>query len=408
MAKFAYNVQDAQGSVSKGFIDAPDEEQAVLALQNRGLFILSIKAEHRNTGFNVFFSVKKMGGEKVKGRELAFFGEQMATLLAGGVPLVRSLSLLAEHTQNKNFGFILSDITKEVSAGGALHKAMEKHPRVFGSIWVSLVQAGEMGGQLPGVLRQIANYVESQESIKSKIITALAYPAVLMTISVGVLIYFIVYIVPVFATIFKDFDLKLPALTAFIVSFSMIISNYFMFMIIGGVGIVLAFRAYVSTTAGRLTWNRVQFSFPSIGDFIKNILLERLLTTMATLIKSGVSILNTITVLEGAFTSNLLIQNALKSVKNEVASGKSISESFKKTAIFPSLVTEMMWMGEESGKLPEIIGTLSKFYQEQIDQFIRRFSSIIDPILVLGVGGIVAVIVMAVFMPIFQLSQIKG
>ena len=246
------------------------------------------------------------------------------------------------------------------------------------------------------------------QDIKSKIITALAYPAVLMTISVGVLIYFIVYIVPVFATIFKDFDLKLPALTAFIVSFSMIISNYFMFMIIGGVGIVLAFRAYVSTTAGRLTWNRVQFSFPSIGDFIKNILLERLLTTMATLIKSGVSILNTITVLEGAFTSNLLIQNALKSVKNEVASGKSISESFKKTAIFPSLVTEMMWMGEESGKLPEIIGTLSKFYQEQIDQFIRRFSSIIDPILVLGVGGIVAVIVMAVFMPIFQLSQIKG
>ena len=145
---------------------------------------------------------------------------------------------------------------------------------------------------------------------------------------------------------------------------------------------------------------------PLFGGLIRSMQIERMLTTMATLIRSGVSILNSVSVLEGAFKKNLIFQNALKQAKNDIASGRSISESFKKTGIFPPLVTEMMWMGEESGKLPDIIVVLSKYYQEQIDQFIRRFSSMIDPILVVGVGGIVAVIVMSIFMPIFQLSQI--
>jgi len=145
---------------------------------------------------------------------------------------------------------------------------------------------------------------------------------------------------------------------------------------------------------------------PFLGPFIKNIQIERLLTTMATLIRSGVSILNSVSVLEGSFTKNLVFQNGLKAAKNDIASGRSISEAFKKTGIFPGLVTEMMWMGEESGKLPDIIITLSKFYQEQIDQFLRRFTAIIDPILVVGIGSVIGVIVMSIFMPIFQLSQI--
>ena len=143
-----------------------------------------------------------------------------------------------------------------------------------------------------------------------------------------------------------------------------------------------------------------------VGNFIKNIQTERLLTTMSTLIRSGVSILNAVSVLEGAFKKNLIFQNALAKAKNDIASGRSISESFKKTGIFSGMVTDMMWMGEESGKLPDIIAVLSKFYQEQIDQWIRRFTSVIDPILVVGVGGVIGVIVLSIFMPIFQLSQI--
>ncbi|MDD2804589.1 MAG: type II secretion system F family protein [Elusimicrobiales bacterium] len=404
MGRFIYTVQDAQGTVTTGALDADDEDGAVQALQTKGLFILSIQSE--DTKSKGIMSIKKLSGGSISGREMVFFGEQMATLIGGGIPLVRALSLLSEHAENKNLGAVLSTVTKEVSAGGAFHKALEKHPKVFDEIWISLVQAGEVSGQLPAVLRQITAYSESQENVKSKIITAISYPAVLMTMSVGVLIYFIVYIVPVFAGIFKDFNLQLPFITQVIVNISYVVTKYLVLILVVGIGSAFGFKAYIATPPGRLTWNHIQFNMPLVGSLIKSMAIERMLTTMATLIRSGVSILNAVSVLEGAFKKNLIFQAALKQAKNDIASGRSISESFKKTNIFPPMVTEMMWMGEESGKLPDIIVVLSKYYQEQIDQWLRRFSSMIDPILVVGVGGLVAVIVMSIFMPIFQLSQI--
>ncbi|MDD2805393.1 MAG: type II secretion system F family protein [Elusimicrobiales bacterium] len=404
MGRYIYTVQDAQGTVTTGALDADDEDGAVQALQTKGLFILSIQSE--DTKSKGIMSIKKLSGGSISGREMVFFGEQMATLIGGGIPLVRALSLLSEHAENKNLGAVLSTVTKEVSAGGAFHKALEKHPKVFDEIWISLVQAGEVSGQLPAVLRQITAYSESQENVKSKIITAISYPAVLMTMSVGVLIYFIVYIVPVFAGIFKDFNLQLPFITQVIVNISYVVTKYLVLILVVGIGSAFGFKAYIATPPGRLTWNHIQFNMPLVGSLIKSMAIERMLTTMATLIRSGVSILNAVSVLEGAFKKNLIFQAALKQAKNDIASGRSISESFKKTNIFPPMVTEMMWMGEESGKLPDIIVVLSKYYQEQIDQWLRRFSSMIDPILVVGVGGLVAVIVMSIFMPIFQLSQI--
>ncbi|HOX23374.1 MAG TPA: type II secretion system F family protein, partial [Elusimicrobiales bacterium] len=364
MAKFLYTVQDAQGVATNGAIDAADEDQAVLQLQNKGLFILSIQAE---TVAKSPFSGGKKGSGKVGGQDLAFFAEQLSTLLSGGVPLIRALSLLGEHGENTALAAIVSDISKEVGAGGSLCKALEKHPKCFDAVWVSLVQAGEMGGQLPGALRQIANYTQSQEAVKSKIITAIAYPAVLMVMSLGVLGYFIVYIVPVFADIFKDFHLQLPVLTQIIVDISNLVTHHLMLLIGFIVLVVLGVKSYLSTEVGRFTWDQTKYKLPLVGKFIRNIQLERLLTTMATLIRSGVSILNTITVLEGAFTKSPVIQRALRSVKNDVAAGRSISAAFKNTGIFPGLITEMMWMGEESGKLPDIIGVLSKFYIEQIN-----------------------------------------
>ncbi|MHB0994753.1 MAG: type II secretion system F family protein [Elusimicrobiales bacterium] len=406
MGRFIYTVQDAQGTVTTGAMDADDEDGAVQSLQTKGLFILSIQAE--DTKSKGILSIKKFKGGSVSGREMVFFGEQMATLIGGGIPLVRALSLLSEHAENKNLGAVLSSITKEVSAGGAFHKALEKHPKVFDDIWVSLVQAGEVSGQLPAVLRQITTYNESQENVKSKIITAISYPAVLMTMSVGVLIYFIVYIVPVFAGIFRDFNLQLPIITRVIVAISDVVARFAVLGIVVAIGGFFAARAYIATPPGRLMWNHIVMNAPLAGSLVRNMQIERLLTTLATLIRSGVSILNAVSVLEGAFKKNLIYQNALKKAKNDIASGRSISESFKKTGIFPSMVTEMMWMGEESGKLPDIIVVLSKFYQEQIDQWLRRFSAMIDPILVVGIGGVIAVIVMSIFMPIFQLSQISA
>ncbi len=404
MPRFNYTVQDNKGETTSGDLEAGDENEAIAALQGKGYFILSVTAErgaHAAAG-------KASAGSKVGARDLIFFGEQLATLLNGGVPLVRALSLLGEHAQSKALHFALAQVTKDVAGGMALYKALERHPKSFDHLWVSLVQAGEMGGQLPKVLKQISAYAGAQEELKGKIITAMAYPAVLCGISACVLAFFVIKIVPVFADIFTQFGLKLPALTVAIIMVSNLLVHHLATMIVASVVLWFMWSAYASTEPGQVAkWNMI-FSVPFFGDFAKNIMVERLLTTLSTLIESGVSILNAISVLEGVFGSNVIFQRLLRSVKNDVASGKSISAAFRRTGVLPPLVTEMMFMGEESGKLPDMLVTLSAFYREQIDQFTRRFTAIIDPILVVGIGGVVGIIVLAVFLPIFKLSTMGG
>ncbi len=405
MAQFSYTVQDNSGETANGTIEAADENEAVSSLQSKGYFILSISADKGRA-----FSDGKSGsgGGKVQLRELVFLAEQLATLLNGGVPLVRALSLLGENSSSKGLQFALAQVTKDVASGAALYKALERHPKVFDTMWVSLVQAGEMGGQLPKVLKQIGAYKSAQAELQGKIITALAYPAVLMTISLGVLFFFIVKIVPVFAEIFTSFGTKLPPLTAAIILFSNLIVYHLPEMTIAIVVSAFSWRAYTTTESGQdFKWNLI-FSVPLLGDFVKTILVERMLTTLSTLIESGVSILNAIAVLEGVFSDNIQFRRTLVSVRNDVSAGKSISQSFKKTGVLPNLVTEMMYMGEESGKLPDMLVTLSNFYKEQINQFTRRFNAVIEPLMIVGIGAIVGTIVLAVFMPIFKLSTMGG
>lgn len=407
MEKFNYTAQDAEGAFTAGVLEAEDEESAARSLQERRLTICALQsARPRSRGI---LSLLRPGtGGNISGREMVFFGEQMATLLGGGISLVRALSLLSEQPDNKNLGVVLTAVTRDVSSGMALHKAFEKHPKVFDELWVSLVQAGELSGQLPAVLRQITSYCESRENIKSKILTALAYPAGLMAVSLCVLAYFVVFIVPVFADIFLDFKLKLPLITMLVVGVSKLLTTHLPLLLVASLGGGLAFRAYIATPPGRLTLNHIQLNLPLFGGLIRSMQLECLFSTMSMLMSSGVSILMLLGVLKNVFSKNLIFQSALDKAMGNITSGRSISESFRKTEVFPSMVTEMMRMGEESGKLSDSILVLSKYYKERIDQFIRRFAAIIDPILVLGIGVIVGIIVMSIFMPIFKLSEIRA
>lgn len=405
MARFSFTVQDSRGETTSGALEAADENEAISSLQAKGYFILAINADKTAAG-GAKGAAPSTG--KVPMRDLVFFAEQLATLLNGGVPLVRALSLLGENSSSKVLQAVMSQVTKDVASGTALYKALEKHPKTFDTLWVSLIQAGEMGGQLPKVLKQIGAYLQSQSEIQGKIITAMAYPGVLCTISGGVLIFFIVKIVPVFADIFASFQVKLPPLTAAIIVVSNILVHHLAALIITLVALWFLWNAYTSTESGQETKWRMIYGAPLFGDFVRNMMIERMLTTLSTLIESGVSILNAISVLEGVFANNIIFKRVLESVKKDVAGGKSISQAFKKTGALPPLVTEMMFMGEESGKLPDMLVTLSGFYKEQIEQFTRRFNAIIEPIMVVGIGAVVGVIVLAVFMPVFKLSNLGG
>lgn len=406
MAKYTYVVKDADGKTLRGSIEANSRDKVVMALQNRGYIILEVK-EGSATLFGKTGGAKKVGG-KVPGHVLAFFAEQLSTLIAGGVPLVRAISLLGEYASHPGLGMVLNQVAKDIAGGNSLHSSLARHPKTFNHIWLSLVQAGEVGGQLADTLMQIAIYIKTQENMKSKIITAVTYPAILLVASVGVLIYFVIGIVPTFAQIFKDFNLELPMITVLVLGVSSFVVNHGILLIVLIALAVVGFKFYIKTPEGRKRWHGFLLSMPIFGPFVKNIYYSRMLSTLSTLLKSGVTILNAIAVLEESFESNVVLQNALKTAKNDVATGRSISDSFKSTGVFPGLMTEMMLMGEESGKLPSIISTLSKFYSDNVDQFIARFSAVIDPILVVGVGVLIGIIVASIFLPIFKLSQIGG
>ncbi len=406
MQKYTYIVKDSNGKTLRGSVSSDNREKVILALQNKGYLVLEVK---EGTG-GLFGGAKashKKGG-KVPGHVLAFFAEQLSTLIAGGVPLVRAVSLLGEYSSNPTLGYVLTQVAKDIAGGQSLHAALAHHPKTFSHIWISLVQAGEVGGQLADTLMQVALYTKTQESMKSKIITAITYPAILAFASVGVLIYFILGIVPTFAQIFKDFNIDLPMITVVVLNVSSLLINNGVLIIVTAIFLFVAFRYYIKTTDGRKRWHSFLLTMPIFGNFLKNIYYDRMLSTLSTLLRSGVTILNAILVLEESFDGNVIIQNALKHVRTEVAAGKSISESFRSTGVFPGLMTEMMLMGEESGKLPGIIATLSKFYSDNVDQFIARFSAVIDPILICGVGALIGIIVASIFLPIFKLSQIGG
>ncbi len=406
MQKYIYVVKDAAGKTRKGSINAESRDRVIYALQNKGYIILEVR-EGGHSLFGNKNSSRKVGG-KVPGYVLAFFAEQLSTLIAGGVPLVRAIALLSEYSSSPRLGLVLSQVAKDIAGGNSLHSALSHHPKTFDTIWLSLVEAGEVGGNLADTLEQISAYIKMQEGMKSKIITAITYPAILCVASVGVLIYFILGIVPTFAQIFKDFNIELPMITVVVLAVSGFLINHGVLIIVSFIVAVLVFRFYIKTPEGRKRWHAFLISMPIFGNFLRNIYYSRMLTTLSTLLRSGVTILNAIVVLEDSFNTNVIIQNALRQAKTEVAAGRSISDSFRAAGVFPGLMTEMMLMGEESGKLPSIIGTLSRFYSDHVDQFIARFSAVIDPILIVGVGSLIGIIVASIFLPIFKLSQIGG
>ena len=292
MQKYTYTVRDANGKTLRGSIISDNKEKVILALQNKGYLVLEIKEKSGGLfGGGSSGATRKRSG-KVPGHVLAFFAEQLATLIAGGVPLVRAVSLLGEYASNPTLGTVLMQVTKDISGGQSLHQALSQHPRTFSHVWLSLVEAGELGGQLVETLTQVALYTKTQEAMKSKIITAVTYPAILAISSVGVLIYFIVGIVPTFAQIFKDFNLELPMITVMVLNVSSMLVNHGVMIIASLIFAFVMFRFYIKTVDGRKRWHSFLLSMPIFGKFLRNIYYNRMLSTLSTLLRSGVTTFN--------------------------------------------------------------------------------------------------------------------
>ncbi|MBI4370555.1 MAG: type II secretion system F family protein [Elusimicrobia bacterium] len=424
MAQFSYSAQNEAGKLAEGSVEAASEMDAIIKLQQKGFLVLNIReikgpatavslagtsspvaavnqqdAQKSNRRFSLF-------AEKVPASDLIFLAEQMGLLIKGGIPLLQGLKMLAQNVTSPLLRRTLEAISGDVAGGTALSAAVGKHPRVFEDLWVAMIEAGEASGNLAKSLEDVGAYLNQRDLLRSKVVTAFMYPAILIGMSIFVLIFFVVKIVPVFSQIFESFNLKLPPLTVAVIAVSKALRNYSPVIIGGMMAVSVSWKAYMKTDAGQWARAKLLLGIPIFGNFVYNMLVEQFLVNFGLLLKSGVDIIKTLTILERLLSKNKKIAHAVAVARESIKGGGTIAAGISQSRVFPGMVVQMIQMGEESGKLPEVTETLSLFYRRQIDTFIARLSSVIDPIMVLGVGVIVTVIVLAVFMPIFELTQI--
>ncbi|HET7673342.1 MAG TPA: type II secretion system F family protein [Candidatus Saccharimonadales bacterium] len=403
MAKFSYSATK-DGKTLSGTVEASSKENARETLIHQNIHPLSIKEVKEHGSF------MKLGGGKVKSKDLVVFTRQLSTMISAGVPLNRSLATLQNQTDNKYFNQIIGEVSKDIEGGAPLADALAKHPKAFNDIYINMVRAGEAGGILEDILKRLAAQVEKDATMRKKIKSAMAYPTVIMSITVIAFFGIMVFIIPKIAKILKDLggpDAQLPIYTQILLNTSNFMrSNALIIIIIIVVGVYFL-RRYIKTPKGRYRFHGLLLRLPVIKTIIVKIALARFARTFASLMSAGVAVLDALQVTGGAI-GNLVIEEELKNAAKEVKNGRQLSEPLSKSKYFPAIVSQMLAIGEETGEIDTILIKVADFYEEEVDVVIDGISALIEPIMIVVLGGIVGVIAISVMGPIASLSNNVG
>ena len=398
MAAFAYNAINAQGLESSGLIHAPDVSAARDQLQARGLLPHSL-AERTAAGERGPGSAFK----KVKPKALQVFARQFATMIGAGVSVVQALVTLEEQTDDKYLAQVIADVRSDVEGGVILSKALARHPKVFNRLFVAMVEAGESSGTLDTVLDRVAVQIEKETQLKRRVKSAMVYPSVVIAFAFLVLTFMLLFIIPVFVNVFDSLDGELPRLTQFVMHASYAMRHYW-FIIFPAIGLMIfAFRRLKRTERGRQVWDRFKLKIPMrIGDVVHKIALARFSRTLSTLVSSGVDIIRALEI-TGATAGNWVVEKSLVDIRTRVHEGVPISQPLQEDPVFPPMVGQMVKIGEETGELDGMLGKVADFYEDEVDTSIKSLTSIIEPILMIGVGIMVGTIVIAMYLPMFKM-----
>jgi type IV pilus assembly protein PilC len=326
--------------------------------------------------------------------------------LGAGVTILKSLDIISQQVASRRLYNIIKVLQTDMEAGLRLHEAMAKHPNVFTELWVNLVESGEASGNLAMVLSRLAGYLERDAAFKKKLISALIYPSILLFAGLGALLFLTIKIIPTFVELFKGFDIELPFLTKILVAVSDFIRKYILVITVGGVVLYFMLRRYIATRIGRRNFEKFLFGLPAFGDFFRVLVIERFTSEMATLVESGVPILYSLEIAEHS-VGNLTLGEVIRNIKDEERDGKTLSQPLEKSGFFEPMVVQMVSIGEEIGELPNMFKRLNAFYQEYIDTFLTRFNSMFEPFMLVFMGIIIGIMVIGMFLPIFQISQIR-
>ena len=401
MAQFSFSAQSKDGQVIHGHIEAVSREVATEMIIKQGNRPISIS--EKSGGSNALAFLKP----KVKSGELVIFTRQLSTMVSAGVPLLRALNTLSDQTENKTFKDILLAITKDVQSGAALGDAFAKHPKAFSDVYVNMVRAGEAGGILDEILKRLAIQQEKNDSIKKKVKSAMTYPIILVVITIGAFFGLMLFVIPQIGKILLDLggpDAKLPMITQVMLAISnFMVQKWYILLIAGGI-LVFASRSYFVTPNGKKQLHFVLLKVPVLGNVIKKVAVARFARTFSSLIGAGVSMLETLRV-TGNSIGNVTFKDELEKSASAVTSGQQLSTALAKSGLFPAIVPQMLAVGEETGKTAEILIKVADFYEEEVDATIAGLSSIIEPVMIVFMGGMVGLVAVSVMGPIASLSQ---
>lgn len=415
MPKFKYVVKDNHGQTVTAETEAFDRNSLIQELQKNGYFILKVedqalqpppqpKAFHTPAGGG---DHRKFTHKGIKLTDLLSFARQLTTMLEAGVTLLRSLEVIASQMESQKLYKVLSEINRDVEQGSSLSEAMAKHPRVFNQFWVSLVEVGEASGTMPTVLNKLTFYLEQQAAFRASIISAIIYPAILFFVCMGAVAVFALFIGPQFEKIFGQMGVQLPLITkALLALFKFVREKFFLIVVVLG-ALYFVFDRYIKTPGGRMKWEQFLFGLPTFGNILKLIVIERFTSQMAILVDSGVPILQALDISQ-RLVDNMICAKVIGDIKESVRQGELLVAPMDRSKFFPGMAIQMITVGEETGELSKMLKHVAAFYQNNVEVFMKRFGTLIEPFMLVFMGGIIGVIVLAMFLPLFNIGQLGG
>jgi len=398
---FAYTARDTSGKVVKGRVDGTTEGVAVAKLRTMGVSPITVAETAGGTGLNMEINIPGMG-KKVTLKDLAVMSRQMATMLAAGLSLLRALTILAEQTENKKLATTLDDVRTQIESGWSFSDSLAKHPDVFPRLMVFLVKAGETGGFLDGALESIADNFESDVKLRATIKSALTYPIAVLIMAFLAVIGMLIFIVPVFEAMFKDFggDLPLPTQVLVVLSKNMVWIAPLLFVSI--VAFAVWWRANKNKDKVRAFVDPLKLKIPVFGDLFKKVAIARFTRNFSTMMASGVPILQSLSIV-GETSGNWVIEEALRKVQESVRQGKSIAGPLSEEPVFPSMVTQMIAVGEDSGSLETMLEKIADFYDDEVQSTAESLTALIEPLMIGIIGAVIGGMIVALYMPVFSI-----
>jgi type IV pilus assembly protein PilC len=397
MASYGYTAINAAGLELDGQVNAPDLGAAREALRQRGLVALSLSEQASSSeGFT-------MAVKKIKPKSLQVFSRQFATMVEAGLNVVTALVILEEQTEDKKLARVVGDLRADVEGGLLLSEAMARHPRVFSRLFVSMVEAGEAAGILDVVLDRVAFQIEKETRIKRRVKGAMMYPLMVMGFATLVLIGMLLFLVPIFENIFATLGGELPFLTQIVVKASDILRSYYFIVFPVWGGLIYGFFRFKKTERGRRMWDAFRMRIPfGVGAIVTKVGMARFSRTLSTLVAAGVDIIRSLEI-TGSTAGNSLIEDATALIRERVHQGVPIAIPIEEAAVFPPMVSQMVRVGEETGELEKMLGKIADFYEDEVDSSIATLTSVIEPLMMIGVGMVVGIIIISMYMPMFKL-----